>query len=63
MDHDFQGRDNDKLPEIPEEFVNLVSDRYIELYETITGEKFIKANAETLNNRIESNVKNCLNSL
>ena len=40
---DFQGQTGQKVPEMTDEFVNEVSERYIELYEKITGEKFIKA--------------------
>jgi len=42
---------------MPNEFVWLVSDRYIELYEHITGQSFEKANNENINERIESNVE------
>lgn len=63
MENGFQGRDGDKLPEIPESFINQVSERYIELYETITGDKFIKADLNSANERIEKNVTSYLNSL
>jgi phosphoribosylaminoimidazole-succinocarboxamide synthase len=56
MENGFQGNDGEALPEIPDEFVNQVSERYIELYEKITGQKFEKANLEDLENRIEENV-------
>lgn len=60
MENGFQGRDNDVLPEISEAFVDSVSDRYIELYEHITGETFVKADTDNLLERIENNVKNML---
>lgn len=53
MDNNFQGRDGDVLPEIPEEFVNQVSERYIELYESITGDKFVKSDASKIESRIQ----------
>ncbi len=56
----FQGKDGQTLPEIPEEFVEQVSQRYIELYESIIGEKFIKADADDTNKRIEKNIREFL---
>jgi phosphoribosylaminoimidazole-succinocarboxamide synthase len=56
----FQGKEGQSIPEIPEDFVTQVSDRYIELYEKITGEKFKKADLSNLENRIELNVGNFL---
>ena len=63
MENGFQGREGDKLPEIPESFINKVSERYIELYETITGDKFVKSDLSSVNDRIEKNVTNYLRSL
>lgn len=64
MENDFQGRDSDTLPDIPDDFVNLVSERYIELYETITGEKFIKGDDSIdVNKRIYNNVTKYLNGI
>jgi len=63
MENGFQGRDGEKLPEISEEFVNSVSERYIELYETITGEKFVKSEAADVLQRVEKNIAECLESL
>ncbi len=40
MENGFQGREGDKMPEMPEDFIASVSQRYIELYETVTGKKF-----------------------
>lgn len=42
MENGFQGKEGQKVPEMTDEFVNSVSERYIELYENITGEKFVK---------------------
>lgn len=58
IEHDFQGLDGQAMPEMPDEFVQMVSERYIELYEKITGETFIKAATDDINSRIESNVLN-----
>jgi phosphoribosylaminoimidazole-succinocarboxamide synthase len=41
-------------------YINIVSERYIELYENITGDKFLKANTSNINQRIELNVQNFL---
>jgi phosphoribosylaminoimidazole-succinocarboxamide synthase len=60
MEHGFQGRQGDVLPEMTDEFVASVSDRYIELYEHITGEKFVRDTTEEVESRIEENVKNML---
>ena len=63
MENGFQGREGQKVPEMPLEFVNQVSSRYIELYEKITGDKFQKAEASEVMNRIEKNVIAKLNEL
>ena len=60
MENGFQGQHGQKIPEMTDSFVKQVSDRYIELYEKITGEKFIKANASEINKRIEKNVNDFL---
>lgn len=56
IEHGFQGLDGQKIPEMPEEFVTEISDRYIHVYETITGLKFEKADTETIEDRIQKNV-------
>ena len=56
IENDFQGLDGQTMPEMPESFVNLVSERYIELYEKITGDKFIKSDVTDIHSRIETNV-------
>ncbi|WP_340114724.1 phosphoribosylaminoimidazolesuccinocarboxamide synthase [Maribellus mangrovi] len=60
MEHNFQGREGDVLPEIPDDFVNQVSDRYIELYESITGDKFEKSDTSSIEDRIEAAVNDFL---
>lgn len=56
IENGFQGQPGQSVPEMTETYCNSVSDRYIELYEIITGEKFIKAEAKDLKERIEKNV-------
>ena len=60
MEHGFQGKDGQQVPEMTDDFVNSVSERYIELYEKITGEKFVKDESGDVLGRIENNVKNML---
>ena len=60
MEHGFQGRPGEQVPEMTDEFVTSVSDRYIELYEKITGEQFVKDEADDILDRIENNTKNML---
>ncbi len=57
----FQGLEGQKMPDMPDEFVWEISDRYIQLFELITGNKFIKADVENIKGRIEKNVNNYLN--
>ncbi len=59
----FQGKEGQQIPEMTPDFVNLVSERYIELYENITGNEFEKADASSLEDRIEKNVTGFLKSL
>lgn len=60
IEHDFMGKEGQHVPEMTEEYVNSVSDRYIELYEHIVGEKFVKAEINDLATRIERNVSEFL---
>jgi phosphoribosylaminoimidazole-succinocarboxamide synthase len=52
----FQGLEGQKVPFMSDEYIETVSERYIELYENITGEKFIKADVSNIHERIEKNV-------
>lgn len=56
MQNNFKGQEGEILPEMTEEIVNGISERYIELYEKIIGEKFIKAEADNIDERIFQNV-------
>lgn len=60
MDNGFQGKEGQQVPEMTDEIVESISNRYIELFENITGEKFVKEECEDINARIEENVKNYL---
>jgi phosphoribosylaminoimidazole-succinocarboxamide synthase len=52
----FQGLEGQQIPEMTDEYIESVSERYIELYENILGEKFIKADITNIDARIEANV-------
>lgn len=56
IEHNFMGKEGQQVPEMTEEYVNSVSERYIELYENIVGEKFVKADTDNLAARIEKNI-------
>jgi phosphoribosylaminoimidazole-succinocarboxamide synthase len=56
IERNFQGKEGQTVPEMPDAFVSEVSDRYIELFENITGDKFRKGDAEDILRRIETNV-------
>jgi phosphoribosylaminoimidazole-succinocarboxamide synthase len=63
MENGFQGREGQKVPEMTESYVNKVSERYIELYENITGEAFDRADIKDIHNRIEKNCREFLKTL
>ena len=56
----FQGKDGQVIPKMSEEYCDSVSDRYIELFEYITGDKFVKEDVNDLLNRVERNILNYL---
>lgn len=56
MDNGFQGKEGQEMPEMPDDFVALVTERYIELYEKITGKSFIKEPIDDMESRIERNL-------
>ena len=56
IENGFMGKEGQTVPEMTPEFCESVSQRYIELYEHITGKKFVKADEDDLNKRIENNV-------
>jgi phosphoribosylaminoimidazole-succinocarboxamide synthase len=61
MGNGFQGQTGQSVPEMSDDFVQQVSERYIELYESITGETFHKADSSQVIARIEKNIKRFLN--
>jgi len=58
----FQGLEGQTVPQMPDEYIESVSERYIELYEHIMGEKFVKADVSNIEKRIEANVLDYLRS-
>jgi phosphoribosylaminoimidazole-succinocarboxamide synthase len=63
IENGFQGKEGQVVPEMTPEKVESISERYIELYEQITGEKFVKPTAENVLDRVETAIKNALISL
>ena len=63
MANGFQGQEGQQVPEMTAEVVEGISDRYIELYENITGESFVKAEGTDIKKRIEDNINNFLKTL
>lgn len=60
IDHGFMGRKGETVPEMSEEFCNSVSERYIELYEHVTGTKFVKSECDDAAERIRKNIEKAL---
>ena len=58
----FQGLEGQQIPEMSEDYIEKVSDRYIELYEHITGNKFVKGDVSSIENRIKQNILTYLKS-
>lgn len=56
IENGFQGKEGQTVPFMPDAFVDSVTDRYIELYENITGDKFVKSDTANIKERIEKNV-------
>ena len=63
IEHNFQGLDGQDMPFMPDEFVATITDRYIELYEKITGMDFVKSETSDISYRIQSNVDAYLKTL
>ncbi|WP_439127414.1 phosphoribosylaminoimidazolesuccinocarboxamide synthase [Polaribacter sp.] len=62
IENGFQGKENQQIPAMSDDKILEISNRYIELYEQITGEKFVKAATDRVLQRIEENVNSFLNS-
>ena len=60
IENGFQGKEGQSIPPMSEEYCNSVSERYIELYEYITGDKFVKEDVSDVVNRVEENILNYL---
>jgi len=58
MENGFQGKKGQKMPVMPDDFLEKVTNRYVELYEKITGNKFVPADTTDIQNRIEGNILN-----
>ena len=56
IENGFQGQEGQQIPDMTDEYIETVSERYIELYENILGEKFVKADVSNIYDRIEKNV-------
>ncbi len=56
IENGFQGQDGQQIPDMTDAYIESVSERYIELYENILGEKFVKADISNINERIDKNV-------
>jgi len=56
IENGFQGQEGQQIPDMTDEYIETVSERYIELYENILGEKFVKADVSNIYERIEKNV-------
>ena len=61
IENGFQGQEGQEIPDMSDVYINSVSERYIELYENILDEKFVKADLTNINDRIEKNVLKYLN--
>lgn len=62
IENGFQGKEGQQIPNMTDEYIESVSERYIELYENILGEKFVKADIDNIDQRIEKNVLEYLSS-
>ena len=62
IENGFQGKDGQEIPHMSEEFCVSVSERYIELFEHITGDKFVKEDVSDVMSRVETNILNYLNN-
>jgi phosphoribosylaminoimidazole-succinocarboxamide synthase len=63
IEHNFQGKEGQVVPEMSDEFIGQISERYIELYENITGERFNRADISNVQYRIEQNTRKALERL
>ena len=62
IENDFQGKEGQDIPEMSDAYCNEVSERYIELFELITGDKFVKEDVSNVISRVEKNILDYLNN-
>ena len=62
IENGFQGKEGQNIPHMSDDYCNEVSERYIELFELITGDNFVKEDVSNVLNRVEENISNYLNS-
>ena len=62
IENGFQGKEGQNIPHMTDDYCNEVSERYIELFELITGDNFVKEDVSNVLNRVEENISNYLNS-
>ena len=60
IENGFQGKEGQQIPEMTEEVINNISDRYVELYEKVSGNKFVPPAEENMLSRVEANIKKVL---
>lgn len=60
MERDFAGQTGQTMPDLQDDFISQITERYIELYEKVTGKKFVKADTSNILSRIETNLLNVL---
>ena len=63
IDNGFQGLEGQQMPEMTEEIIHSISDRYIELYENITGDTFVKSDVNNVLHRVENNILNFIRNI
>jgi len=63
IENGFQGKEGQQIPNMTDEYIETVSERYIELYENILGDNFVKADITNINDRIEKNVLDFLGTI
>ena len=63
IENNFQGKEGQTIPFMSDQWVNEISERYIELYEKLTGSKFVRADTSSIKNRIENNISQAFSKL
>ena len=60
IENGFQGKEGQQVPEMTEEVINNISDRYVELYEKVSGKKFVAPSGQNVLERVENNIRKAL---